>query len=132
MVNAAAPAAVPRNLRRWDWLDICLPMSAPRGGGGGTVAIITGIQDSVQGRRCTVCLTVLGTRQTGSVSRRANPGKVTGFPANSARNPVAVPDLRRGFGGGLPFASGGGEAEGHQAERGGCVADPQGGERGRG
>src|ERR1019366_2906774 len=28
-------------------------------------------------------------------SRGANPGTVTGFPANSARNPVAVPGLRR-------------------------------------
>jgi hypothetical protein len=27
--------------------------------------------------------------------RGANPGTVTGFPANSARNPVAVPGLRR-------------------------------------
>src|ERR1035441_8906227 len=30
MVNAAAPAAVPRNLRRLELLDICLPTRAPR------------------------------------------------------------------------------------------------------
>jgi hypothetical protein len=41
------------------------------------------------------CLTVLGARRTRERIRGASPGTVTGFPANSARNPVAVPGLRR-------------------------------------
>src|ERR1017187_7724445 len=41
------------------------------------------------------CLTVLGARRTGSISRGANPGTDSQFPANCAGNLVSVPGLRR-------------------------------------
>src|SRR5450759_5069835 len=41
------------------------------------------------------CLAVLGSRRTGSVTRGANPGTDSQFPANCAGNSVSVPGLRR-------------------------------------
>ena len=41
------------------------------------------------------CLTVLGDTAKRSVSRGANPGTDSQFPANCARNWLSVPGLRR-------------------------------------
>src|ERR1035438_7595300 len=102
MVNAAA--AVPRNSRRLEWLDICLPGRGS--GGGGTVAIITGIQGSVQG--ATVERSDCRSREERGGGGPRGPGGPPHPKGPSART----------------LLPGGGEAEGHEAEGTGGVADP--------